>query len=116
MKRVREEAFPYRVQTAIKSPMNSRQNGISKKPTGIGARTRVTQWLFIVAFVFLLALLWANWFFNFPEPWGRIIKTGIPLLALFGLVLIYFNKRRNAKVVQQKLERLEQEIKGTLNN
>jgi low affinity Fe/Cu permease len=96
--------------------MSSPQNGRTKKPIDIGARTRIAQWLFIVGFVLLLALLWANWFFNFSEAWGRIIKTGISLLVLLGLVLIYYNKRRNAKAVQQKLDELERTIKRTANN
>lgn len=94
----------------------SRQNGILKKTNGIRERTGGAQRLFVCFFVSVLTLLLANWFFHFSETWGRIIKTGMPLPALFGLALIYSNKQRNAKAIQQKLDKLEQEIKGTPNN
>ncbi len=96
--------------------MNSQRTEASKKTPDSDAQPKAAQWLFVCAFVFVLTLLWASWFFDFSEAWQRIIKIGMPLLVLFGLLLIHYNKRRNAKAIQQKLDKLEQEFKGTINN
>ena len=96
--------------------MDSQRNGVSTKPTGLGSQTNAAQWVFVCAFVLVLTLLWVNCFFDFSEAGQRIIKMGMPLLVLLGLRLIQCTKIRNAKAIQQKLDRLEQEIKGTPNN
>jgi low affinity Fe/Cu permease len=102
--------------SSLPSIMNSQRTEVSKKATDFDAQTRAAQWVFVCAFVLVLTLFLASWLFHFSEAWRRIIKTGMPLLVFFGLLLIQCTKRRNAKAIQQKLDKLEQEIKGRLNN
>lgn len=94
--------------------MNAKHNGSvrSNSVAYVAPRRNASRAFFICALVLMLAILFAAACFHFSPPWPRILQTVIPMLTLFGLLVVLATKRRNARTIQRKLDAIKESLKS----